>query len=256
MLPSPAEMHHRVNDCFWIHAELTGRRSMKYADVLDRLRAALLLTTEDKHAGRKRTVKTDESRVKAAIYRLRDAGMLDVVARGVYAITERGYRMAEADSCGLSDEALRCRLLLTILVPEGAAGNRMFERLANRLIAKKTGIHCKATDYVCDGGIDGIGTIGGKPVYYVQAKRYSGVERVANPPVQQLVGCCCDEVDTGYFVTTSTFAKSAFDVIAAKKSVKIVPIDGYEVTKLMREYHVGVTVDGGIDFDFIRWLLV
>ena len=255
MLPSQEEMVYRVLDCFWIHSELVDGGVLRYADVLDRMRAALLLTPEDRHAGKKRTVKADESRIKTSLYRLRDAGMLESAGRGSYVITECGVRMAESDRLSLTEDRVRCRLRLALQIPEGSAGNRMFERIACRIVSRKTGIPCKSTDYVCDGGIDGIGTVLGKPVYYMQAKRYSGVERVANPPVQQLVGCCCDEVSEGYFVTTSTFAKSALDVIASKRSVKIVPIDGREVSSLMLEHQMGVTKDWEMDFEFFKWLL-
>lgn len=254
MLPSREDMPRYVIDCFWVNAELTGERCMRTSDVFDKLRAALLLTSDDRHAGGKRTSKADESRMRSAIRSLREAGALEQTGRSSYSITDSGIHMAESRS-PLSDDESRCRLLLATLVPPGSAGNRMFELLACRLIAKKTGVCCKSTSYVCDGGVDGVGTVLGKPVYYMQAKRYSGAERVGNPPVQQLAGCCLDEVGEGYLVTTSTFAQSAKDVAAAKRTVKIHLVDGYEVASLMREHLIGVTEDGIVDFDYFRWLL-
>lgn len=297
-LPDQNSMVRHVLDCLWIEAELGPKPDLRLAEVYDRMRAALLLTTEDRKDGRHKRVKSDESRIRHALHMLRDGGLAESPKKGTYRITRGGRQVAESKVTGAqiasvlvsaharsagptskgegdvlerllsmaegenvvkADASLtrtqECQALLCMLAPEGSSGNYMFEKIAARIATEVSGFKCKLTRRSHDEGIDGEGWNGDELAYYMQAKRYSGAERVANPPVQQLVGCCVDEAPVGYFVTTTTFADSAKKVIRKKRSVRVIPVDGREVSRVMFERRMGFSEDGSVDFGFYRRLL-
>lgn len=297
-LPSRESMIRYVLDCLWIESELGPNPDLKLAEIFEKIRAALLLSTDDRHDGRHKRVKSDESRIRRALYILRDSGLAESPKKGTYRITRGGKLVAASKATGTQiseiissasprsagpasrgegmlvsrllaaqsgksadlgavdfDRTKECQALLCLLAPEGSCGNYMFEKIAARLTEEISQQRCEVTPKCRDEGIDGKGWNGNELSYYMQAKRYSGAGKIANPPVQQLIGCCVDEVPVGYFVTTATFAASAKKVIRRKKSISIVPVDGHKVARMKYDMHVGFDEDGAIDFNFFRRLL-
>lgn len=75
---------------------------------------------------------------------------------------------------------------------------------------------------------------------YIQAKRRQGP--VGRPDVQQFAGALQGHrANKGVFITTSEFTEAARE-FARHLSTKIVLIDGQELSRLMIDHGVGVTV--------------
>ena len=96
-----------------------------------------------------------------------------------------------------------------------------------------------------DGGIDGIineDKLGFSKVY-VQAKRWNPDQTVGSPTVQGFAGALLGKGATkGLFITTSQFSKAARQYVDDQKTMRIVLVDGAELTRLMIDNGVGVSV--------------
>jgi restriction system protein len=95
-----------------------------------------------------------------------------------------------------------------------------------------------------DGGIDGV--IDQDPLgldrVYLQAKRYRPDAGVSEPEVRGFSGSLgAAKANKGVFVTTSYFTKPALD-FAERHPLKMVLIDGAQLTALMIRHNVGVRV--------------
>jgi restriction system protein len=94
-----------------------------------------------------------------------------------------------------------------------------------------------------DEGIDGIIKEDklGLDMVYIQAKKYSD-NAVGRPSVQAFAGSLeGHRARKGVMITTSTFSQEARDYVQ-KIEKKIVLIDGKQLSQLMIEHDVGVTV--------------
>jgi restriction system protein len=94
-----------------------------------------------------------------------------------------------------------------------------------------------------DGGIDGAIREDslGLDVIYLQAKRWSLDRNVSRPDVQAFVGALEGaRARKGVFLTTTRFTNEAREY-ANSVSVRVVLIDGHELTRLMIQHDVGVT---------------
>lgn len=108
-----------------------------------------------------------------------------------------------------------------------------------------------------DGGIDSIlnqDALGLRKIF-VQVKRYAEDNTVGRTTINQFHGDLdLQGADSGVFITTSSFTKSAEE---ADKRFNIRLIDGETLTKLMIEYQVGIQVKATynlfeIDNDFFK----
>jgi restriction system protein len=93
-----------------------------------------------------------------------------------------------------------------------------------------------------DGGIDGIIKEDklGLDTIYIQAKRWEA--NVGRPEVQKFAGALQGvRARKGVFITTSAYSSDALDFVKNIDS-KIILIDGAELSRLMIEYGVGVSV--------------
>lgn len=102
----------------------------------------------------------------------------------------------------------------------------------------------KAIGKTGDEGIDG--TIKedkpGLNIIYIQAKRWQASNIVGNPELHKFVGALAGQgAKKGIFITTSTFSKDALNY-TPKNETKIVLIDGVQLTQLMIDYNLGVSV--------------
>jgi restriction system protein len=93
-----------------------------------------------------------------------------------------------------------------------------------------------------DGGIDGIVKEDklGLDVIYLQAKRWEGV--VGRPEIQKFVGALAGHgARKGVFITTSNFTNEALEYAQNPvNNIKIVLIDGLQLSELMSDHNLGV----------------
>jgi len=97
-----------------------------------------------------------------------------------------------------------------------------------------------------DGGIDGYIQEDklGLDMIYVQAKRYGRDNVVGRPAVQGFVGSLMGEgAKKGVMMTTSRFSREAIEYAKGMQNLKIILIDGQQLTRLMIEHDVGVSVE-------------
>ena len=96
-----------------------------------------------------------------------------------------------------------------------------------------------------DGGVDGLIRQDklGLDQIYVQAKRYQQSSSIGRPDIQQFVGALSGRSATrGVFITTRSFSKEARDFVTSLPGQKVILLDGDQVTELMIEFGVGVSV--------------
>lgn len=97
-----------------------------------------------------------------------------------------------------------------------------------------------------DEGIDGIireDKLGFSNIY-IQAKRWDpSTTTVGRPEIQKFVGALAGQgASKGLFITTATFTKEAVNYADKQSAAKIVLVDGRQLTRLMIEYGIGVSV--------------
>lgn len=97
-----------------------------------------------------------------------------------------------------------------------------------------------------DEGIDGIireDKLGFSNIY-IQAKRWDPSSMtVGRPEIQKFVGALAGQgASKGLFITTAQFTKEAQNYAAKQLAAKIVLVDGHQLTKLMIEYGIGVSI--------------
>jgi len=93
-----------------------------------------------------------------------------------------------------------------------------------------------------DEGIDGIIKEDrlGLDIIYIQAKRWEGT--VGRPEIQKFLGALVGQgAKKGVFITTGRFSKEALDY-NPRNDCKIVLIDGDQLTQLMIDFNLGVSV--------------
>lgn len=124
------------------------------------------------------------------------------------------------------------RLVLDLLVAMGYGSNR----------AQAS----KALGRTGDGGVDGVIQEDklGLDVVYVQAKRYARQNVVGRPLVQAFIGSLIGQGATrGVMLTTSRYSKDAIEYARSMQQHKVILIDGAQLTQLMIEHNVGVSLE-------------
>lgn len=97
-----------------------------------------------------------------------------------------------------------------------------------------------------DGGLDGYIQEDklGMNRLYIQAKRYARDNAVGRPAIQGFVGSLMGVgANRGVFITTSRFSREAIEYARSMQHVKLILIDGQQLTNLMIEHNVGVRVE-------------
>ena len=96
-----------------------------------------------------------------------------------------------------------------------------------------------------DGGVDGVireDQLGLDRVY-LQAKRYKPGNTVGSEAVQAFMGALVSKgAQKGVLITTSAFSKAAINVAGQSGHLRLVLIDGDELTRLMVRFGVGVRI--------------
>lgn len=81
----------------------------------------------------------------------------------------------------------------------------------------------------------------GLSTIYVQAKRWTPKQTVGRPTVQAFVGSLMGAGATkGVFITTSGFSEHARDYAETLQNLKVILINGTQLTRLMIEHDIGV----------------
>lgn len=111
-----------------------------------------------------------------------------------------------------------------------------------------------------DEGIDGIVSADkfGFDSIYIQAKKWRSDSTVGRPEIQKFLGALAAQGATkGIFITTAHFSKEAIAFAEKQLHQKIVLVDGNQLTELMIEYNLGVSVVETyvvkrVDYDFFN----
>ena len=120
-----------------------------------------------------------------------------------------------------------------------------FERLCQRLLRESGFIHVEVTGRGGDGGIDGKGVvkIGGLLSFHVifQAKRYK--DTVSSPVVRDFRGAMIGRADKGLIITTGTFTRDARHEAQRDGAPPLDLIDGEELAERLKSMSLGVTTE-------------
>jgi len=118
-----------------------------------------------------------------------------------------------------------------------------FEKIVLKLLEKMGYGDFIETPKSGDGGIDGIIKEDklGLDKIYIQAKRYSGENKVREPEIRNFIGAMSRDTNKGVFVTTSVFDEKAIKK-ASDANHKIILIDGRDLVDLMYKYNIGVQI--------------
>lgn len=93
---------------------------------------------------------------------------------------------------------------------------------------------------------------------YIQAKKWRSDTTVGRPEIQRFLGALAGQGATkGIFITTAHFSKEATAFAEKQLHQKIVLVDGNQLTELMIEYNLGVSVVETyvvkrVDYDFFN----
>jgi restriction system protein len=160
-------------------------------------------------------------------------------------------------------EKLRKQLESELLIRVKSCPADFFERLVVRLLTTmgyggSLADAGSALGKSGDGGIDGVIKEDklGLDRLFIQAKRWDDTS-VGRPEVQKFVGALHGQKSKkGIFITTSTFTKDAKQY-ADGLEIRVILIDGAELSKLMFDYGIGVSTTHSyvvkqIDSDFFE----
>lgn len=120
-----------------------------------------------------------------------------------------------------------------------------FERLCKRLLRELGFVNVEVTGKTNDGGIDGKGIIkvGSVLSFHVvfQSKRYSG--SVSSSVIRDFRGAMSGRTDKGIILTTGTFTREAKKEALREGAIPIDLIDGNEFAEHLKKLNLGVTVE-------------
>jgi len=196
---------------------------------------------------------------------LKNAGLLENSARGVWSLTSAGKDWRASDPVALvqavraanrkkakatvaEDETIedgpssddwRQVLLAQLLVMHPSA----FERLSQRLLREYGFIKVEVTGKSGDGGIDGTGVLRVNLLSFhvlFQCKRYSG--SVGAGAVRDFRGAMVGRTDKGLIITTGTFTADARREATRDGAPAIDLVDGDALCDLLKDRGLGVTV--------------
>lgn len=211
--------------------------------------------------------------------RLKRVGVIDNSQQGVWAVTDHGRKITEADIDALWEEMRDAyRELRQQRLAEGPATSgdgevpggdsasgdvggdgdvwkdalldrlktmdpAAFERLAQRLLREANFEKVQVTGRSGDGGIDGVGLIKlgllSFPTYF-QCKRYAGT--VGASAVRDFRGAMAGRGEKGVLITTATFTPAAQQEATRDGVTPIDLVDGDELRDLLKRHTIGVRV--------------
>lgn len=194
---------------------------------------------------------------------LRQIGAVENTSRGVWKITEAGWRIQEAevrdrvrqerarrhqgrrrnpkpdpvDPDALNDRDWKDSLLAIVRqIPPDA-----FERLCQRVLRASGFVKVEVTGRTGDGGIDGAGVLRVNLLSFhvrFQCKRYSGA--VGAREIRDFRGAMVGRADKGLFLTTGGFTRDAQQEAVRDGAPAIDLIDGRDLCGLLKDHELGV----------------
>ncbi len=213
------------------------------------------------------TLKTGGSKVRNQIAWARQysvsAGLIDSSKRGVWSLTDEGFKHPLKDSDvyelvknvrsnkgkktgddkilteELTDTEPHETELLQILKSLSPAG---FERICQRLLRESGFEQVVVTGKANDGGIDGHGVLKLNPLVsfnvIFQCKRYK--ESVSSPQIRDFRGAMLGRADKGIFLTTGRFTQEAKKEARRDGVPPIELVDGEMLVNMFEEYELGI----------------
>lgn len=222
--------------------------------------------TEDRDRVLKSGANAAENEVQWARNNLREAGLLDGSTRGIWRLTDEGWRTKldidsarelgrnakiKARNAPVSDEdpidatmaeeqelVAKLGLLDTIklLPPKG------FERLCKRILHVLGFTEVVVTGSSGDGGIDGLGVLRVNELVSMrvlfQCKRYQG--SVSSKEIRDFRGAMSGRTDKGIFLTTGTFTSESVKEAFRDGVPPIELVSGDRLVELMEKHQLGV----------------
>ncbi|MBA2752411.1 MAG: restriction endonuclease [Actinobacteria bacterium] len=211
-----------------------------------------------------------EYRLAWARTNLKNLGALTNSRRGVWALTEYGREVTEAELIERDKEwrkdlaAIRSQKLIEAAVEPAEdeevgldAGEdwktqllrclmemppASFERLSQRVLREAGFVNVRVTGRPGDGGIDGTGIYRLSPLVsfptFFQCKRYRG--SVSPGHVRDFRGAMAGRGDKGLLITTGSFSKDARLEATRDGAQPIELIDGEMLCDLLKQYELGV----------------
>jgi restriction system protein len=119
-----------------------------------------------------------------------------------------------------------------------------FERLAQRLLREAGFIKVEVRGKSGDGGIDGVGVLRVNLVsfqVYFQCKRWKG--SVGSKEIRDFRGALQGRADKGLFITTGNFTSQASEEATRDGAIAIDLIDGERLCVLLKQYELGVKTE-------------
>lgn len=207
---------------------------------------------------------------------LKDYGLLENSARGVWAVTPKGNEVEKVDP----QEVLRvCRgrarskkrakatsasqhgtpgepVTVEEAIPEQTWRDELletlftlrpdaFERLCQRLLRESGFVEVKVTGRSGDGGIDGVGVVRlggllGFPILF-QCKRYRG--SLPSSVIRDFRGAMIGRADRGLVLTTGTSSREAKKEATRDGAPPVDLVDGEQLLDKLKELRLGVQVE-------------
>jgi restriction system protein len=123
-----------------------------------------------------------------------------------------------------------------------------FERLCQRLLRESGFVQVEVTGRSGDGGIDGKGIIklGSILSFHVvfQCKRYK--ETVSSPVIRDFRGAMMGRADKGLIITTGTFTRDARIEALRDGAPPLDLVDGDDLVQMLKAYQLGVKVESKV----------
>lgn len=170
--------------------------------------------------------------------------------------TEKHTDVTPEESLYTSFQGIKQSVYTEILDTILSKSPREFEKIVVHLLQKMGyGGEIKdsgtVTQYTNDQGIDGIikEDILGFGRINIQAKRYKRDSNIGREDIQKFVGALATaQSDKGVFITTSDFAKGAYDYVDKLSSTtKIVLINGLKLAEYIYDYNIGMQTENVIE---------
>ncbi len=244
--------------------ELGG--SCSISEMSDRVAKILELAEEDVNETHKGNMTKLEYRLAWSRNYLKNYGLLENSARGVWALTPQGRETDQVDTDdvrrfvrGLHRQAKEERTEVehdddgdndvrwedeVVQVVQGIAPEA-FERLCQRILRESGFIQVEVTGRGADGGIDGRGVVklGNLLSFHVifQCKRYVG--SVSASTVRDFRGAMVGRADKGLLITTGRFTRDARTEAQRDGAPPLDLIDGSALATMLKDLKLGVKTE-------------
>lgn len=217
---------------------------------------------------RRKTASVNEVPYRMAWARtyLKQGGVIERTARGIWALTSLGRDIPDSDLNAIPGRVRKAKSETAISITSGdptplqtedenswkprllnilkQLAPAAFERLAQRILRESGFIKVEVTGRTGDGGIDGTGVLRIQLVSFqvlFQCKRYK--DTVGAGAIRDFRGAMVGRTDKGLFITTGRFTLDARQEATRDGAPPIELIDGEELCELLRSLRIGITIE-------------